>query len=138
MARFPRSFMLNYRISGRERRYTIGNYLASLWATANERTFLAWVRTVAIVFPLQRRTRQSRPTLQRDGGSTAAPPAQCKDTERDLKRARERVKCHRRAETAARAAPGAAGPNAVPISRSWSGRGRIDSSGSCPAVARAE
>jgi class 3 adenylate cyclase len=62
MARFPRSFVLNYRISGRDRRYTIGSYPTSLWATANERTFLAWVRTVAIVFPLQRRTCQSRPT----------------------------------------------------------------------------
>jgi hypothetical protein len=48
MARFPRSFVLNYRISGRDRRYTIGSYPTSLWATANERTFLAWVRTVAM------------------------------------------------------------------------------------------
>jgi uncharacterized membrane protein YidH (DUF202 family) len=62
--------VLNYRISGRERRYTIGNYPASLWATANERTFLAWVRTVAIVFPLQRRTRQSRSVTALDRGSS--------------------------------------------------------------------
>jgi class 3 adenylate cyclase len=48
MARFPRSFVLNYRISGRDRRYTIGSYPTSLWAPANERTFLAWVRTVAM------------------------------------------------------------------------------------------
>jgi hypothetical protein len=74
------------------------------------------------------------------GFDIAVEPGHCgRAGSRGLKRLQEGVfQCHLRTVTAARVVPGVADPSPALILRIWSDGGRVGSSRSCRAVARAE